>query len=226
MAIYAIDMERKYHHGDLRRELLIAAEAELDAHGIEGFSLRKVAQRAQVSHAAPAHHYKNADGLLTALAAEGYVRLVSIQEDFESDAQNDASENLIAQGMGYIAFAIRHTALFRLMFSSTRPDFADADLADRSQAAFNKLVEAIAAVSGRHPYKDPNAMADANTFWSIAHGFADLISSGRMGYVSALPQAARDRAIKEMLSNAVTTMLGQGAVPAGNDHAPPDLVRS
>lgn len=200
-------MERKYHHGDLKSALLKAAEIELETHGIEGFSLRKVAQRADVSHAAPAHHFKNTDGLLTALAAEGYARLVGVQEEFEQDATTAATDHLIAQGMGYIAFATRNTALFRLMFSSTRPDFGDAYLADRSMDAFNKLVEAIAAVSGRHPYKDPKAMADANTFWSIAHGFADLISSGRMGYVSQLPPVARDRAIKDMLSKAVSAIL-------------------
>jgi AcrR family transcriptional regulator len=50
-------IERSYHHGDLRRSLLVAAEAELEEKGIEGFSLRGCAKRAGVSHAAPAHHF-------------------------------------------------------------------------------------------------------------------------------------------------------------------------
>src|SRR5262252_290185 len=60
-----------YHHGNLRAALLEAAEAELEAQGIEAFSLRGVAKRAGVSHAAPAHHFGDANGLLTGLAAEG-----------------------------------------------------------------------------------------------------------------------------------------------------------
>ena len=61
--------DRKYHHGDLRAALLAAAEAELAERGVEAFSLRQVAKRAGVSHAAPAHHFGDAQGLLTALAA-------------------------------------------------------------------------------------------------------------------------------------------------------------
>eukprot|EP01036_Dinobryon_divergens_P003443 gene3443-4542_t len=55
---------RSYHHGDLRAALLAAAEDELAARGVEGFSLRQVAKRAGVSHAAPAHHFGDAAGLL------------------------------------------------------------------------------------------------------------------------------------------------------------------
>ena len=65
--------ERPYHHGNLRAALLEAAEAELEAMGIERFSLRAVAKRAGVSHAAPAHHFGDATGLLTALAAIGLI---------------------------------------------------------------------------------------------------------------------------------------------------------
>ena len=57
-----------YHHGDLRKALIEAAEAELAEKGVEGFTLRGCAKRAGVSHAAPAHHFKDANALLTALA--------------------------------------------------------------------------------------------------------------------------------------------------------------
>ena len=64
-------LQPQYHHGDLRAALLRAAEAELNEAGIEAFSLRRVAKRAGVSHAAPAHHFRDVRGLLTALSAEG-----------------------------------------------------------------------------------------------------------------------------------------------------------
>ena len=43
--------ERPYHHGNLFSVLLDSAEQELIERGIEGFSLRGVAKRAEVSHA-------------------------------------------------------------------------------------------------------------------------------------------------------------------------------
>ena len=63
--------KQSYHHGDLERSLLDAAEIELEENGIERFSLRAVAERASVSQGAPAHHFGNADGLLPALASRG-----------------------------------------------------------------------------------------------------------------------------------------------------------
>ena len=194
-------MKDDYHHGDLRRVLLEAAEAELSENGIEGFSLRKVAKRAGVSHAAPAHHFKDANGLLTALATVGYQRFVDYQLAREDRAEDGARDQLVALGLGYVDFARHHTALFRLMFSSNRPSYEDTALADAAEAAFGKLVDAIGRTTGVHPYQDEGAMQSAATLWATAHGLADLISSGRMGYVGNLPDAARDATVRCILEN-------------------------
>src|SRR5258706_7191492 len=61
-----------YHHGDLRRALIAAARAILEADGLPGLSLRAVARRAGVSQAAPYHHFPDRDALLAALGAEGF----------------------------------------------------------------------------------------------------------------------------------------------------------
>jgi AcrR family transcriptional regulator len=78
-----------YHHKDLRAALLTAAEAELTEVGLERFSLRSVAKRAGVSHAAPAHHFGDVGGLLTALCAEGFHRFLAAQAARESLAAPD-----------------------------------------------------------------------------------------------------------------------------------------
>ena len=110
-----------YHHGDLRQALLAAAERELEEKGIEGFSLRGVAKRAGVSHAAPLHHFKDTRALLTALAAQGFERFLAAQRARQAKAAADGLSQLVASGMGYIDFALTHRAIFRLMFSSTAP---------------------------------------------------------------------------------------------------------
>ena len=63
-------VERNYHHGDLRAALLIAARSIVEEQGAEAFTLREAARRAGVSHGAPAHHFGDKTGLLTALAAQ------------------------------------------------------------------------------------------------------------------------------------------------------------
>ena len=54
---------------DLRESLLLAGIAELEAHGLSGFSLRRVAAACGVSCAAPYKHFKDKDALIAAILA-------------------------------------------------------------------------------------------------------------------------------------------------------------
>lgn len=184
--------EKPYHHGDLRTALLAAAEAELAERGIEAFSLRSVAKRAGVSHAAPAHHFGDSEGLLTALAADGFRQFLAAQAAREAVADPDAASQLVAAGLGYIDFALQRPALFRLLWGSSRPNFADADLAEASQASYRHLVDQVSAAGGR-------SVADESAIWAVAHGLADLLSAGRMMSVGSFAPAERDRVLAEIL---------------------------
>src|SRR5690554_1829417 len=170
---------RHYHHGNLPSALLQAAEEELSEHGIERFSLRSVAKRAGVSHAAPAHHFGDLRGLLTALAARGYERLIEFQDDRQISAAADPRSRIAASGLGYIDFAIAHPALFRLMFSSDRPDRNNPHFSQASLETFERLVSETQAVAKKNPYEDKDAMKDLMVSWSLVHGLAELIVSGR-----------------------------------------------
>lgn len=44
---------KTYHHGDLRKELLDAARAEIAAHGAQALSMASLARRAGVAHRHP-----------------------------------------------------------------------------------------------------------------------------------------------------------------------------
>src|SRR5271156_1021705 len=68
---------RRYHHGDLHAALVAAAEEILERDGIQALTLRATARAAGVSHAAPAHHFGDLTGLLSDLAAGGYVRFAA-----------------------------------------------------------------------------------------------------------------------------------------------------
>jgi AcrR family transcriptional regulator len=188
---------RGYHHGDLRAVLLEAGEVELAERGVEGFSLRGVAKRAGVSHAAPAHHFGDANGLLTALAAEGFRRFVDKQKLRQQAADKDALSLLVAAGMGYIDFAVAHPALFRLMFSSDRPDHEAEELHSAARAAYRQLVEDVARV--RAPAGGEPVPSEVMRTWAVAHGLADLMNSRRLKPLLGLRKAERDAALADML---------------------------
>ena len=187
---------RPYHHGDLRAALLHAAEAELAERGVEGFSLRSVAKRAGVSHAAPAHHFGDAQGLLTALAAEGFRQFLAAQAAREAQADRDPAAQLVAAGLGYVDFAMARPALFRLLWQSKRPDFSDGVLWPAALAAYQHLVDQVTAAGG-------SGTADEAAAWAIAHGLADLLASGRMQSLGSLPAAARDAMVAGIIRRAL-----------------------
>ena len=190
---------RRYHHGDLRAALLDAAEAELAEAGTEAFSLRKVARRAGVSHAAPAHHFRDVAGLLTALAARGFERLGDMMDAWTDGAGPDARDRLMAVGLAYVAFASAHTALFRLCFGSMVPDHSDAVLKAAGDATFDRLAQGVAAVTGEPAYGPPEAMAATYRLWAGTHGVADLLAARRMTPIADMAPAEREAVVTALL---------------------------
>src|SRR5215472_6922071 len=87
--------------GDLRQALLDAAVATLDEAGADGLSLREVARRAGVSHAAPAHHFTDKAGLLTAIATEGFGILVTYLAGTQPGGARQPVDQLGALGRAY-----------------------------------------------------------------------------------------------------------------------------
>lgn len=168
-----------YHHGALRDALIAAAEAELEENGVESFSLRAVARRAGVSHAAPAHHFPSADALLTALAAISFTRFDAALRARAERAGADPAERLAAMTLAYVAYASRSPAMFALQFGSTRPDRSDPALATAAEAAYDTLcteVEAALAARGGAASQERRREAIA-AVWATAHGLADLFGN-------------------------------------------------
>jgi AcrR family transcriptional regulator len=150
-----------YHHGDLRRSILDAALRVIAADGPGAVSLRDLARQAGVSHAAPAHHFGNKTGLLTAIAVEGYQLLGEA-------LSAPPTPTFLDSGARYVRFALDHPAHFQVMFSPDRYDDAPAlaEARARTQAALRR-----AASGGR---------ARQVAAWSLAHGFATLWASGSL----------------------------------------------
>ncbi|MFD8620828.1 MULTISPECIES: TetR/AcrR family transcriptional regulator [unclassified Streptomyces] len=161
--------ERTYHHGDLRRAILTAALDVIAANGPAALSLRDLARRAGVSHAAPAHHFKDRTGLLTAVAAEGYALF--------ADALAGAPD-LRERGVAYVRFAATHPAHFQVMF---RPDLYRTD-DPGLLAAKCRATEALrAGVADLPPgTRGENDRLVGTAAWSLAHGFATLLLSGNL----------------------------------------------
>lgn len=179
-----------YHHGDLRAVLLAAAADEIGAAGTARLSLRALARRAGVSHAAPAHHFGDKRGLFTALAAQGF-RMLHART---SEALN-RPDALVRTGQRYVEFALDHSAHFQVMWDASLLDPFDEDLVRERGTAFGVLYQALRLGTGA---ADPaEVMAQGAAAWAVVHGIATLWLSGNLPYErnsQLVEQAFRDLA--------------------------------
>lgn len=202
-----------YHHGDLRRALVEAALALLDSEGRWDFTLRELARRAGVSHAAPYNHFADKRALLAVVAAVGFEALAGAMTAAAAEREGDPAEAFRATGLAYVRFGVAHAAHFRLMFG---PEFAaDRDrhprLVEAARSAHGVLTAALGrcAEAGLIP---AGAIEDqALAAWSLAHGLTLLVIDGWTATPAQDPEAA------ERLARSATTALfcGLGIAPSG-----------
>ena len=118
-----------YHRKDLKRTLMRAVRAELREFGADFVSLRRIAVRAGVSHAAPYRHFKGKDGILAALCWEGQAEFTACLRKARKSGKTPA-DRLFRLGTAYLEFAGKNPEVFRLMFSETGKRVMGAHLPD------------------------------------------------------------------------------------------------
>lgn len=182
-----------YHHGDLRNALIQAAEEILVERGATGFSLREAARRAGVSPGAPAHHFGDARGLLTAVAARGFERLTEELATASEDAA--PADRVRAIGAAYLKFALENGPIFGIMWLRDLLDQTDTDYLSAGRAAFNVFERA--ALERDVPVATAPRVPDAPVIaaWAMVHGLARLTLDGAL---DAVPPTTRAQVLELM----------------------------
>lgn len=140
--------KRKYHHGGLREALVAATIAVVDREGVEGVTLRKVAQEVGVTAPAAYHHFPTKDHLLAAGAELGFQGL--LQAFDACPARGDALERLVELGRAYVRYTTGNPALYRLMFGAHMRALDDiGDLAPSGVQARQRVQAAAAAAAAQ-----------------------------------------------------------------------------
>jgi AcrR family transcriptional regulator len=169
-------LKKQYHHGDLKNALVQAGMEILSEAGAEALSLRKVASRAGVSHAAPYAHFSDKQGLIAAISTEGFRQLYKrIRAAIETNSGDPASRLVEAAG-AYIQFAQENQALFKVMFSgilekeAVYPDFVQI-----SQQNFQQLVSLVRDCQQAGLLRPGPENVLALSVWSLVHGLVALL---------------------------------------------------
>jgi AcrR family transcriptional regulator len=185
-----------YHHGDLRQAMITAAEAVLAEKGLAGFTLRECARRAGVSPAAPAHHFGNLTGLLTAIATLGFDGLSDAMEAAAEAASHRANGNRMAAICdAYLATALDKPGRFRVVFGQMGLNWEEPEFKRASGRAFGILVRETRCELGRqsgddlltrHPpsFAGEPDLAAILFVWSVTHGFTTLLIDGQLDFLA------------------------------------------
>lgn len=171
---------RSYHHGDLHRALIDTALAMLAADQNWTFTLREVARRTGVSHAAPYKHFQDKDALLRELARIGFVRLEQAMVSALSSGPLSARGKLVAGAQACIAFAQHNPGLYRLMFSADADKAADPRLHEAAMATFGVLLRLLQEGQQDGSFRPAALTALAAASWAQVHGLAMLAMNGQL----------------------------------------------
>ena len=198
----------RYHHGDLRRSLLQAGREVLAEQGVDAFTLREVARRAQVSQAAPYHHFAGKAELVSAIAQNGFQDFAEALRAGAAAAGGGALQRLTGMGLAYVRFAVANPNLFRLLF---RPELrgqppegpAAKAMTRAGSAAYQVLLDAVtAAVEDRSVQGSVEDVAVASL--SIVHGLATLLVDGPVDLSQRAPDTLA-RVVIAALGGGITT---------------------
>lgn len=186
-----------YHHGNLRQSLLEASIKLLDNEGFDALSLRRLAEEVGVSRQAPYHHFRDKQALLAAIGEEGFSRLNQMLAIVTDDQALSLDERLYQAVLGYLNFALDHTALYRLMFGQTlwRAEHAHEDTDEFQRYAkdcFRQYVQLfdLLKAAGDLPSSE-NTLRLAQLLWAAMHGLAHLSSDGLFVKRDDLAEIAR-----------------------------------
>ena len=194
---------RRYHHGDLKSVLVAAGREILEAGGVRALSLREVARRAGVSHAAPAHHFPSLAAFLSECAASGFGEFADALIQARGDARN-AEQAIVGMGRAYLAFAHRNPVIFRLMFDQSENRERTFAQSTNSTRAHDVLVEACRDIQPSVTTEELDFRVSA--IWSMVHGYADLMLEGQICSEADAPGAVVAHA-QQMASRALLFLL-------------------
>jgi AcrR family transcriptional regulator len=199
---------QSYHHGDLRQALINAAVELLTEDGIHHLSLRQVARRVGVSHAAPYRHFEDKDELLAVVAEEGFKAFTEYLQTAVNEAPEDPIQQFLGCGCAYVRYALEHPTHYRLMFSEF--PFCEnrfESLNRVADASFGVIVDVIARGQKQGLFQAGDERLMALGAWTQVHGLSLLLLAGRLGIQG-------EEAVDQMTEALGRTML-QGVAATG-----------
>jgi AcrR family transcriptional regulator len=148
----------------------------LEQQGAAGMSLRAASRQAGVSQTAPAHHFRNKEGLLAAIATEGFRELAEAR--LKAIRTRAAPLEVLRRVLrAQTEFVERNPRLFHLMFGNellrrgTHPELNEA--ATTSYDLLRHVVRECLAQQAVNLAREPGV---TRAIWMMMHGLATAVA--------------------------------------------------
>ena len=173
--------KKRYHHGGLRESLLAEASVVIVESGVEGLSMRGLAERVGVSRTAAYHHFRDKNELLCAIAEEGFRNWKEHFRELLGRRPEDLESWFHQFVQIYIDFARDHAQQYDLMFGRViwKNSQPTASLKKISTECFQSYVEFIKHWQAQGLIaSELDGLRIAQVTWSTMHGFSRLLNDG------------------------------------------------
>jgi AcrR family transcriptional regulator len=163
-----------------RARLCAVAQKRFAKQGVDGVSMRQLADALGCSPMTPYRYFRNKEEILAAVRTAAFDRFASALEEAARKTQGDLRAGGLAMGEAYIRFALGDPEAYRLMFDMAQPhpdrypDLVRASARARHMmsAALEALVEAGIFVG--------DAKLLGYVFWATMHGLVVLHLAGKL----------------------------------------------
>jgi AcrR family transcriptional regulator len=172
---------RTYHHGDLESALLDASTELIATMGVDAFTLREVARRVGVNHAAAYRHFADKNMLLEAIAARGYAELAErLDEACHACRVRTSRAASRASRSPNVRFAVEQEPRFRVMTRPRREELRSPALESALDRALGVLLSVANDGVESGALTDVPPVDHALRVYVFAYGFATLYLLGRL----------------------------------------------
>ena len=185
--------KKTYHHGDLKNALIKAGVDILAKDGVSGLSMRKVASKAGVSHAAPYAHFANKQALIAAISTEGFRQLFERVSAVAEGYKTKPSRQLVEVGWAYVQFALDDRDRFKVMFSGVLEKEKEyPEFVAESQRNFQLVKKVVEANQASGVLRSGPSDLVALSAWGIIHGFIMLLLEGQISHTVLEQKSLRE----------------------------------
>ena len=170
---------QKYHHGNLRDDILKAAYNFVKENGYAAMSLRGIADQCNVSDTAIYRHYETKEHLLADVVVKGFVV-------FNMSVKGKEEDDIFQRCENYLAFAFDNYNIYDLLFSQSVVEFLKfPQILEVADKAFESLLESVKEHD--KSLNDLSASNKAIHIWSFLHGMSSI--SKKMDVAFNLPDS-------------------------------------